>query len=348
MLRQQYRQSFVSHKKKNLTHGFLLSDAHRGEAGHKNAAKRPAAHTNQHQADISSQIAGIYRLGELFRGLDEQIASEAAALAGLTKAQLLEQKLELERSTARKKAKMSGLPEFLASAVTVDALDLRIDKYSGKKRNHANKLMSYPASRVDLLSVPLHLAQHNNTAYDADQSCRLQVVGRAYFVGVDEVSTKETTKVPEVMGLIANPWFYGKPQYTSVLFKRKTDSGLDVYMLGQVRVLFSSEGIKYALVRMYDRVTAAIVPDPTLQQLREHAVSYGISLTTFTPSAEEQAHESGCLQLRLVPEGPTATQVIPLSWLVQSVMILPDHRFPLCAGLRNRFFLNHWFWGAYV
>lgn len=255
--------------------------------------------------------------------------------------------MEQQRSTARRKAEKSGLPEFLASAVTVDVYDLCQGNYSKKKCSHINKLMTDPASKADLLSIPLQLAQHLDTVYDPDSPCLLSVSARAYFMGVDEVSTKETSKVPELMTLIANPNFHKHPQFSSVLFKRKIDSGPVIYMLGQVKVLFSSVGIKYALVRMYDRVLAAQAPNPTISELRETyaSVAYGVALRSFTPSAEEPAHESGCLQLRLVAEdSPLATQVIPLSWIVQSVIILRDHTYPL----GNRFLLNHWFWGAYA
>lgn len=273
--------------------------------------------------------------------------AEAAAKAGLSKAEQLAKTREQLRSTARTKAEKSGLPEFLASAVTVDVINLSRGICSRKKRNHVNKLMNHPASKADVLSIPLQLAQHLDTVYDAGAPCTLKVSSRAYFMGVDEVSTKETSKVPELMSLIANPCFHKRPQFSSVLFKRKIDSGPDIYMLGQVRVLFSSQGTKYALVRMYDRVSAALAPNPTLPQLREFygSAAYGVALRSFTPSAEEPAHESGCLQLRLVAEGDSlATQVIPLSWIVQSVFVMRDHSFPL----GDRYLLNHWFWGAYA
>lgn len=147
--------------------------------------------------------------------------------------------------------------------------------------------------------------------------------------------------------ILATPAFFKTPQFTCVLFK-ETVSGSDQYSIAQVRLLFSvpvtksqagavaarlNPPVKYALVQLFDRVK----PDVSSRQPEEE-MRCGRSLLEWKPTPEEDAKPTACVQLRMLSS--KGTVVIPLSTVVQTVMVLQD----FSEGNTDRFLLNKWFW----
>lgn len=209
----------------------------------------------------------------------------------------------------------------------------------------------------DVMSVPERLSRLTKTVYDSKVQLRVKISARAYLMGERIMSAPGTALSPELNSLIASPSFYKTPQYSDVLFKQTVVSGADkvvVYKLGQVRVMFSpaarlvlrgrpttatpQQPVTYALVHLYDRhqLTLSLGNPPC--ELDPDTARYGASIADWRPTLGEQSVDTGCVSLRQLP--PWGTMVIPLSWVVQAVHVVPDGS----TDEPDRFLLNRWHW----
>lgn len=210
---------------------------------------------------------------------------------------------------------------------------------------------------LDVLSIPERMSIFTRLEFDPTATLRASISARAYCMGRRVMSDPGTELALELNSMIASPSFYNSAQYSDVLFKQTVGDGPEkeeVYKLGQVRVMFSLAArsltrggaaipkppppVKFALVHLYDRhrVTLSLGSPPS--QLNPHTALYGGSITDWKPTVTESEQGSCCISLRQLPAW--GTMVIPLSWVVQVVHVVPD-----CASTEpDRFLLNRWHW----
>lgn len=224
--------------------------------------------------------------------------------------------------------------------------------------SHVHKLMTHARCALDVMSVPYKLANHlmlttGQVKYGTETlATSVTLSARAYFMGQRVMNTSAKSPIAATLNsILATPSFYNSPQFTSVLFKERMH-GSERYRIGQVRLLFSVPGVqsktkagavlarlsppvKYALVQLFDRV----MPSSSPAGLAEGEIPCGHSLLELQPTKEEDSKPTACMQLWRLP--PWQTVAIPLSWVVQTVMVVQD----FTAGEEpNRFLLNKWFW----
>lgn len=246
------------------------------------------------------------------------------------------------------------------------------------------------AFRHYLLSIPSHFAHFMLTYYgavvDRPGNIYIKISARAFLMGQHLVGSTRIDEPRQMMRLRATPDFNKAPQFDHVLIK-KTTNGVDVYLIGQVMVLFSVQslappaagamsmldlyaeegapptaaasaaasaaarekartaaatavvqqhgvGVKMALLHMYSRH----MPPLELSRVDEYAASYRSKLSVCSPSEEEDGSPTACLQLRRLGDGDVGSMmVVPLSWVVQDVMVLPHF-----GETPDRFLVNRW------
>lgn len=222
--------------------------------------------------------------------------------------------------------------------------------------------MSDEESKADLLSVPSKLAQMQNRPYYENEELTIEVSSRAYLMGKRTIG--QPTPIPQLMCLSATPIFHEKRRFTSVLYQHKTGS-VALYQFAEVRLLFSippsssaanttaraSLGAapdvnanKFALVQCYNRFLPFLSSCPTPQEQQARNVEIGMGLLSPSPTEAELSMGTGCMKLRRLSK--LATLVIPLSWIVQGVMVIPELGTEAKARDSDLCFLNRWYWGT--
>lgn len=97
-------------------------------------------------------------------------------------------------------------------------------------------------------------------------------------------------------------------------------------------------GVKMALVHMYGRYMPSVTEIQDGPQLMDYIAEYQGKLQISCPNTEENAAPTACMQLRKFPAGvDVATRVIPLSSVVQEVLVLPHY-----GEAKDRFLVNRW------
>lgn len=112
----------------------MLNPTHRGEAGHKNAAKIPAQHTNQHQDTLLLQVGDSYRFQNRLNSAREERASKAEAEAEACGVD----GDPTSHTTARQKTLQDNSVQFLAGAETVEVRNLLSLQYPKSKSRCAD------------------------------------------------------------------------------------------------------------------------------------------------------------------------------------------------------------------
>lgn len=206
--------------------------------------------------------------------------------------------------------------------------------------------MSNTHCKADLLSIPPLLAKLLGKQYNEEDDLCLRISSRAYLMGDRTVGRTSPTR--KVISISATPLFHKNPRFTTVMYRETPVGGDNVYhVFAQVRVLFSvptspsattveDDAPKYALVRRYDRLYPSLNPDPEADEFLSHVRGYVSLLRIKEPTAEEDAYVVGCMQLKF--SGSHVDRIIPLSWIVQDVMIIPSFINP------DIHYLNKWYW----
>lgn len=221
--------------------------------------------------------------------------------------------------------------------------------------------MTNDECREDVLSIPGKLAQLLGKDFNDREELTITVSSRAYLMGERIIGCPKPT--PQLMCLSATPLFHGKKRFTSVLY-RHTSGSVTLYQYAQVLVLFStaanrsadnvtagtSSGTapdananKYALVQCYNRFFPSLSPVPTPQEQQARNVEIGLGLLDPGPTQAELDQDTGCMKLRHLSK--LSTLVIPLSWVVQGVMVIPELGAAAKARGSDLCFLNGWYWG---
>lgn len=210
--------------------------------------------------------------------------------------------------------------------------------------------MGHPDCKADLLSIPPLLAKLLNKQYHEEDDLLLRVSSRAYMMG--DLNVGRTASTRKLISVSATPMFHGNPRFTSVMYRERASHGdFMCYHFGEIRVLFSvstststsakvveDDAPMFALVRQYDQDYPSLsLPSSASGQL-SHACGYGALLKSWEPTSAEDAYIVGCMQLKLL--GRHLDRVIPLSWIMQEVMVIPAFTNP-ASGIS---YLNKWYW----
>lgn len=208
--------------------------------------------------------------------------------------------------------------------------------------------MTEPLCKADLLSLPSKVAALTGSVYNKNADMIITVTSRAYMWG--KLSIGRATPQRQLMSLAATPEFYDNPRFTSVMFSSPAELGHPVmYHFADVRLLFSVPGVvvgagpdanKFALVRLYDRYFPSLAPTASPAAVKARAIEYGDLLHNWEPSALEASQGTRCMHLK--QSSSFETLVIPMSWIVQSVMVLPD----FSDTNEESFFVNKWYFGS--
>lgn len=232
--------------------------------------------------------------------------------------------------------------------------------------SHVGRLMLNTELRAAMLSIPLKLAQHLRTAFNPHTDLWLTVSQRAYLMGQRVMSTPAKALGPEMYSLLASPSFHNSAQFSKVLFRQDTPVGT-LYRIGEVLIMFTTSDscprvkrgekakaeaaaaaaaaaadpslrpVKYALVQLYDRVMPTLRLGAAPGDMSSQLNDFGALLKSWKPSEDELLLPTGCVRLE---KTPGYTMVIPLSWVVQTVHVVPHKGTPY----PNRYLLNKWFW----
>lgn len=218
--------------------------------------------------------------------------------------------------------------------------------------------MKDAVSKADLLSIPRKLCELQGTVYDPANNLAFKVTSRAYAPG--ELTVGRPSPTPGLISMSADPEFHDHPRFSNILYKQGSRRIPGVlYKFAEVRVLFclprskseelaakqgsveDQDANKFALVRLYDRWLPSLGPFPTDAEQIIRISDYGDAMSKWEPNAYESVNGTCCMQLSKLPT--FATVVIPLSWVVQDVMVIEDPN-PRSDD-RVKCFLNRWYHG---